>query len=158
LNSEEFGVENYGAMPIPYGVEESESSYDQLGGTISALGGWHMGVNANSEKKDAAIQFIEAAMSDMAQLHMFEIQGWQPAKPDLLESDQARNAGNLGNYVDTFRVCAEGNLISRPITPYWTEEFEFYANSVGESLRQEKSSQQALNDLAQRIEDYEDSV
>ncbi|WP_058366988.1 extracellular solute-binding protein, partial [Haloparvum sedimenti] len=65
--------EDLGTMPMPYGVEASESDYEGLGGSRAALGGWHLTLNTYSQKKDQATQVLEAFANENVMLTLFEL-------------------------------------------------------------------------------------
>jgi hypothetical protein len=110
--------EDFGTMPIPFAVPESESPYEGLGGTSSALGGWHATINPNApaDKKSAAYHVLNAMKAESVQLLALEEIGWLPPRPDLFESDRAQNVPIIGRYIDTLRVAGE-NAVPRPGRP-----------------------------------------
>jgi len=148
------GVDNYGTMPMPYAVSESEAAQPGTGGTTSALGGWHIVLNPNSERKEEAMQVIRAMMTDEVNLGLFELWGWLPTKPSLFESDRAAETGVVGNYLDTIRVAGE-NAMPRPSTEVWPTQATTIAEAANEVVAGETSAEQAMNDLQSSLEDIE---
>jgi len=146
--------EDLGAMPMPFSVSEDDAEFQGVGGTAAALGGWHMTVNPNSENKDAVSQVIQAAMADDFQLTLLEIQGWLPPKPELFNSDAARNVPVVGRYMDTLRVAGE-NAIARPVTQVWPDESSTIAQKANEVVDQTVSAQQGMNTLKSDLQDIE---
>jgi maltose-binding protein MalE len=154
---EELGT-NYGAMPIPYAVTESESSYDGIGGTMSALGGWHMTANPNSENLEGVKQIIETHVnSDQLKLDLLEIWGWVPPKPELFSSSRAQEVQPIGRYMDTLRVAGE-NVIARPVTVAWSAQSSAIASEVNAASSQKKSPDKAMSDLKSQLQDIEDEA
>lgn len=146
--------ESLGAMPIPYAVPESEAEEPGTGGTTAALGGWHMTVNPNSEKKEAAAQVIEAAMNRDYQLKLFEIMGWVPPRPALFDSDEAQEIPVIGRYLDTLRVAGQ-NTMARPVTSVWTDQVSVIAEQANRAVDQAASSADAMATLQSSLEDIE---
>ncbi|WP_276271813.1 extracellular solute-binding protein [Haloarcula litorea] len=146
--------EALGAMPIPYAVSESEAAQPGTGGTTSALGGWHITVNPNSEQKDAVQQVIAAAMKRETQLKLLEVWGWLPVRPESFNSDQAQNIEPIGRYMDTLRVAGE-NVMPRPTTTVWSSQTSKIATQANRAVAQEVSSQEAMNTLYDQLEQTE---
>ena len=145
-----------GAMPIPYAVPESEAAQQGVGGTTSALGGWHMTVNPNSDVKDAVTQVIRAAMKPDFQLKLLSIQGWLPPRPDLFDSQEAADVPVVGRYMDTLKVAGE-NSLARPVTAVWSQESSNIASQANRAVGQEVSSKQAMKALEQSLQNIESS-
>jgi len=150
------GTDAYGAMPIPYAVTTDESSYEGIGGTMAALGGWHAVVNPNSENLDSVFQVLTAMTTDDFQLRLLEVQGWLPPKPELFNSDRAQDVPVLGEYMNTMRLAGE-NTIPRPVTPVWPNESSTIAQEANNAVSGSKSASQAMSDLQSAIEQIENS-
>ncbi|MCU4740513.1 extracellular solute-binding protein [Halobacteria archaeon AArc-m2/3/4] len=153
-NAEEFGVDNYGTMPIPYAVSEDEAAQDGMGGTASALGGWHIVMNPNSERQEESLEVIRAAMEDDFNLGLLDLWGWLPPKPELFDSQEAEDLEPIGNYMDTLRVAGE-NAVARPVTEVWGTQSELIAQEVNSAVAGNKSPQEAAEDLQSGLEDTE---
>lgn len=151
------GVENYGAMPIPYAVPEGEATESGTGGTTAALGGWHACVNPNTENTDAAMQVLEVMAKDDFQLKLLEIQGWLPPQPELFNSSAAQGVPVLGGYMDTLRVAGE-NVMARPVTSVWPNESSKIAQEANNAVAQAKSSSKAMSDLKSSLEQIENNA
>jgi ABC-type glycerol-3-phosphate transport system substrate-binding protein len=150
--------ENLGVMPVPYANEEG-TYYEGIGGSTSALGGWHLAINPNSSdlKQQAAAHFLSVITQSQVQRDMFEIGGWIPPVPDEVATEQTRQLDVIGRYVDTLRVAGE-NALPRPVTIVWPQQSTQIAKEVNASLRQQKSPTQAMEDLASSLEQIESSV
>jgi ABC-type glycerol-3-phosphate transport system substrate-binding protein len=151
---DQLGTDAYGAMPIPYAVPQEETSYDGIGGTMAALGGWHAVVNPNAGNLDAVYDVLMAMMSDEFQIRLLEIQGWLPPKPELFNSEEAQNASVLGEYMNTMRLAGE-NTIPRPVTPVWPSQSSTIAQEANSAVSGSKSASQAMSDLQSAIEQIE---
>ncbi|NHN48607.1 extracellular solute-binding protein [Halostella sp. JP-L12] len=154
LNAGELGTDAYGAMPIPYAVPESEAAQPGTGGTTSALGGWHIVLNPNSENKEAALEVMRTAMKDDTYLGMLELWGWLPPKPELFESETATNIEPMGQYMDTLKLAGE-NVMPRPVTQVWPNEASVIAQQANTTVAGSKSASQAMADLQSELEDIE---
>lgn len=153
---DEFG-DDAGVMPIPYGVEESESKYDGIGGTASALGGWHYTLNPNSEKADAAVQVLEAFASTEFQTFQFTELGYLTPDASALQTEEAQNVDIWGDHLDTLRVAGE-NSIPRPVTVVWPDESPAISGEVSAALAGQKSPEDAMSALKEQLTQIENSV
>lgn len=149
--------EDLGVMPIPYGVTEDEAEYDGTGGPVASLGGWHVAVNPNSDNVDAALEVVKAASKDSFNLALFETLGQIPPKPELLETDRARDIPVVGRYLDTFKVAGE-NAIPRPVSVVWPDQSTRIAQNVNAAYTGDKSPENAMSDLKESLESIENSV
>ncbi|KAB1193830.1 extracellular solute-binding protein [Haloferax sp. MBLA0076] len=151
--------EDLGVMPIPYGVTPDESEYEGTGGPVAALGGWHMTMNPNApdEQKSAAVQVLRAMMEPQFQLDNFGIQGWIPPRPELLDSDEAKEVDVIGRYLSALKVAGE-NAIPRPVTVVWPQQSGKVAQEVNNAYAQEKAPEQAMSDLKSQLEQIEQSA
>jgi ABC-type glycerol-3-phosphate transport system substrate-binding protein len=146
----------YGNMPIPAGVPESEAEYPGTGGPVSSLGGWNLTVNpyAQGAQKEAALELAQAITVDEFRLKMFEVNGWVPAKPELFESDRARNVEPTGQFLDTLQISGE-NAMPRPVTVAWPQQSSQIAGSVNSVFSGSKQSQPAMEQLNNTLEQIE---
>jgi len=146
--------QDLGAMPIPYAVSESDAAQPGTGGTTSALGGWHLTINPNSNNLDAMNEVIRAVQTDEFALELFRLQGWLPPRPDLFNSDEARSVEPVGRYMDTLQVAGQ-NAMARPVTPVWSQESSAIAQQANRAVGQEVSSADAMSALQSNLEDIE---
>ncbi|MFC7131409.1 extracellular solute-binding protein [Haloferax chudinovii] len=149
----EFG-DDLGTMPLPYGVPESEAQFPGTGGSTSALGGWHITVNPNSQKLDAVTQVIQASMREEFQLFLLEIEGWLPPRASLFNSETAAELEPAGDYMDTLRVAGE-NTMARPVTAVWNNQSSKIAEQANRAVGQEVSSSEAMATLQSSLEETE---
>ena len=153
---EAFG-EDLGAMPIPYGVQPSESKYEGLGGTCSALGGWNMTLNPNSKNKEAALQVLQAMTSDA--FRQFQLTELDLLPPDagILSGGQIEDVPVWGKYADTLNVAGE-NAVPRPVTVVWPDESPAIAERVSAVLAAQQSPSDGMSQLSDTLEQLENSV
>jgi hypothetical protein len=146
--------EDLGAMPIPYAVPESEAAQPGTGGTTSALGGWHLTFNPNSDNLDVMDEVVRAIQEPDFQLELFRLQGWLPPRPELFNSDEARDVEPVGRYMDTLQVAGE-NVMARPVTPVWSQESSSIAQAANNVVGQEVSPEEGMSSLANSLEQIE---
>lgn len=151
--------EDLGVMPIPYGVTPENAKYEGTGGPVAALGGWHMTMNPNAtdKKKQAAVQVLKTMQDEQFQLDLFEIIGWIPPRPSLLDSEQAKQVPIIGRYLDALKVAGE-NAIPRPVTVVWPQQSGKIAQEVNNAMAREKTPEQAMSDLASQLEQTEQNA
>lgn len=146
--------EKLGLMPKPYGVRESKSKYEGIGGTMSPLGGYNLSVNPNSNNKDAALEVIRTVMKDKFLEKWFNVSGYLPPKPKLLQSDAIKGHELFGQYMDTFSVMAN-NSIPRPVTPIYFQESKVVSQEVHNVVSQKKTPDKGMSDLKQQLKQIE---
>ncbi|WP_254546231.1 extracellular solute-binding protein [Halomarina pelagica] len=152
--AEEVFGEDLGVMPIPYAVPDSKSKYENIGGPVAALGGWHMTVNPNSRNMDLAVQVLEAMAKDSFKFKLFEIIGWIPPEPNLLSSKRAKEVPIVGRYVEQLRVAGE-NAIPRPVTVVWPQESGKIAQQVHAGMSGAASPEGAMKKLQSQLKAIE---
>jgi ABC-type glycerol-3-phosphate transport system substrate-binding protein len=149
--------EDLGVMPIPFAVSAEDSAYGpEIGGSTSALGGWHLCLNPNASdaKKQAALQVFQALNNDQVRLDLFEIGGWIPPIPDLINTSETQELDIIGRYVDSLQVAAS-NAVPRPVTAIWPQQSTQVASEVNSCIRQQKSPEDAMSSLAGSLESLE---
>ena len=149
--------DDLGAMPIPYAVEEDEAAQPGTGGTASAQGGWHIGLNPNSERTEEALEVMQAMTEDDFNLGMLELVAWLPPKPELFDDEEATDpdaVGDIGHYMDTLRVAGE-NAMPRPVTEQWPSQAEIIAEQANRAVAGETSPADAAADLQEALEQSE---
>jgi ABC-type glycerol-3-phosphate transport system substrate-binding protein len=88
---------------------------------------------------------------------MFEIGGWIPPIPDLINTDRTRQLEPIGRYVDSLQVAGR-NALPRAVTVVWPSQSTQIANEVNAALRQEKSPSQAMSDLESSLQSIEEQA
>ena len=152
----EFG-EDLGVMPIPYGVQPSESQYEGLGGSCAALGGWNMVLNPNSKNRDAATQVLQAITSEP--FRRFQLQELDLLPPDaaILEGGNIAQGTVWSDYTDTLTFAGE-NAVPRPVTAVWPDESTAIADKVNSVLAGQQAPDPAMSELKSTLEQIESSV
>lgn len=156
LSSDKYdlSVEDYGAMPMPYAVSEDKAAQPGTGGTTAALGGWHIALNPNSQRKEEALQVLRAAMKDDFNLGLLDVWGWLPPKPHLFNTKKAESIEPMGNYMDTLRVAGE-NAMPRPVTAVWSNESSVIAQEVNSAVAGDKTPSAAAANLQKQLKSIE---
>jgi ABC-type glycerol-3-phosphate transport system substrate-binding protein len=155
--SDAFG-EDLGVMPIPYHTSAEESKYGpKIGGTTSAMGGWHLTLNPNApeEKLKAAVQMFKVLQKDQVRLDLFEIGGWTPPIEGLINTSETQELDIIGRYVNTLELAGK-NAVPRPVTPVWPSQSTQVAKEVNATLRQQKSPSDAMSTLKSSLESIEE--
>lgn len=152
---EEYG-DAVGTMPVPYGVTKDEAAYSEsgYGGAGAALGGWVVAANANTEHPEACGEFIEAMVTDHAQLTLFDHQGYSPPATDLYKSDKMKER-DIGKHADTIHYIAEEASRWAEVDPLWHEYEGQFEGRINDVLRAERSPEEAMDDLKETILDYQ---
>lgn len=148
---------NYGTMPIPYAVTESNAMAQGTGGTTAALGGWHLTLNPNAANKQGALEVMKTAMKKQVQIGLFKISGWLPPDKKVFNSKAARQVKPMGNYLDTLKLAGK-NAMPRPVTVVWPQERQPIYQQVNSAASQSKSSKAALKTVDKQITNIENSV
>jgi len=150
-NVEAFG-EDFDVMPLPYGVEESESQYDGLGGSRAALGGWHLTLNPNSQQTEDAIQVLEAWTSNEVMLAIFENVGNLPPIPGVLDGLTEDDVGPIARFIPTLQYVAD-RAVPRPVTDLWPNQSALVYQEVHDAYTQTKTPTEAMGQLATDLEE-----
>lgn len=146
-----------GVMPIPYGVKPSNAKYEKTGGTSSALGGWHMVLNPNSEQSDAATAVLQAMTSQKFRQFQLKTLGLLPPDTATLEGDAIKETPVWGQYVDTLRIAGK-NAVPRPVTAVWPDESPAIAERVNAALSGGQAPAAAMKELKSTLQQIENSA
>ena len=153
INLNEFG-EDFGTMPLPFGVPESEGQYEGTGGTAAALGGWHLTINPNSNNLNAAAQTVAAFANEDVMLSLFELGGYLPPAPSVTEQATTEEVGMIANHLDTLSVAGQ-STVPRPVTPVWPDQSPLISSEVHDAYTGAKSPSSALSSLQEDLEGTE---
>lgn len=146
-----------GVMPIPTGVPPEQATYDGMGGSKSALGGWHVALNPNAKHKDAALQVLRAISQDSFYLRLMESFGYVPPKPGLLDSKKAKGIDVMGRYVETLKFAGQ-HAVPRPVSVVWPRESPRIAQQLSATFSQEAAPKAAMGALADDLRQIEASA
>ncbi|SFS57359.1 extracellular solute-binding protein [Halostagnicola kamekurae] len=149
--------DDLGVMSMPYAVSEDEAEFEGVGGTAAGLGGWHLTLNPHSDRLERAADVLEAFTSENVMLTIFEQLGYLPPVLELLEQASADQIGPVARYTEQIRMAGE-NAVPRPVTDLWPEQSALIAQEVNAAYRAVKPPDEAMSDLAERLEASEASV
>lgn len=147
---EEFGDE-LGSMPIPTGISPEQARYEGTGGSTSALGGFHLAINPNTERMDAALQVAEAFTHDNVMLTIFGEVGNIPPVLDLLDGVGEEDVGPIGRYTDAIQAAGE-NAVPRPVTDIWPYQSSVIHQQVHDAFTGVSTPPNAMAELQSRLE------
>lgn len=153
---EVFG-EDLGVMTRPYAVSEDEAEYAGTGGTAAALGGWNLAVSPFSERREEALQVLEAFTTEEVMLTVFELGGFLPPNLDLVAEADPADVGPVARYGDVVQVASE-NAVPRPATDLWPEQSALIYQAVNGAYRGASAPRVAMNDLVEELEQSEAEV
>ncbi len=149
--------EDLGVTTIPYAVSKEEAEYDGVGGTTSALGGWNLAVSPYTDRREEALQVLEAFTSEEVMLTILELAGFLPPIIELITEADEEEIGPIARYTDQVERASE-NAIPRPATDVWPEQSALIYQEVNAAFRGAKAPDAAMADLAERLEGSEREV
>jgi multiple sugar transport system substrate-binding protein len=131
--------EQIGVAPLP--VAEGN-------GLVSALGGWNMLINAQTDMPDEAWEFVQFMTSEQGQRQRALSASLLPTRPVLYEDQEIR---------DTLPVVVQGevalkNARSRPVSPYYSDMSLEMQEQFNASLKGEIEPEEAVKTLQEDLE------
>jgi multiple sugar transport system substrate-binding protein len=117
-------------------------------GLASALGGWNMVINAQSDMPDEAWEFVQWITSEQQQKWRALEGSFLPTRPVLYEDQEIR---------DTLPVVVQGEEAlkkarSRPVSPYYSDMSLEMAEQFNTVVKGDTSPQDAVASLQQSLE------
>lgn len=143
-----------GVMPIPYGVPEDEATYDGLGGTAAALGGWLVGANPNATDMESTLEVLRAFHSEAVQTAQLDGPGLLPHQPDLVDRVAGEHPA-FGEYTEPLQIAGDTS-VARPVTPVWSQQSQQAHQEINDALQGRKRPEEAMSDLATAFTDLEE--
>ena len=140
-NEEESEVAgNVGIAPIPH--------FEGNGGAkTSNLGGWQLTVNAYSDNKEEAIDFIEWTVSEEAQMILAEQGSQLPVLASLYEDEDFRSLNPL--YGEILSILER--TFPRPVTEYYTEVSGQMQPELNGAVTEVKPVDRAVEDMINNV-------
>jgi multiple sugar transport system substrate-binding protein len=134
VKPEQIGVS---ALPVASGV-----------GLASALGGWNMLINAQTDMPDEAWEFVKFMTSEQGQRQRALSASLLPTRPVLYEDQEIR---------DQLPVVVQGeealkNARARPVSPYYSDMSLEMAEQFNGVVKGDTSPQDAVSSLQQSLE------
>ncbi|MEN8833119.1 ABC transporter substrate-binding protein [Pacificibacter sp.] len=120
-------------------------------GHSTALGGWLLAVNANSENKEAAAKLVAHFTSFDNQLEAALSENRAPGRTDVYESEQMAGASLIRDFGANYAVgVVRPSAATGSLYPRVSEAMQI---EITNALNQKKSVEDALNDAAKAVKD-----
>jgi multiple sugar transport system substrate-binding protein len=119
------------------------------GSTAGALGGWNLFINANSEKKEQAVELIEFLASEESQKKKSLKGSFLPTVSSLYDDSEVTDAVP----VVALGKEALANARSRPVSPYYSDISLAMQERFNEIFKGEVSAEEGTASLKGEIED-----
>jgi multiple sugar transport system substrate-binding protein len=120
-------------------------------GSAAALGGWHMGISAYSDKKEEAGRLIRYLFSQPVQKKLALNLGWNPGRKDLYEDPELQQKLP---HLTVLKRALESS-VTRPSSPYYTQLSEIIQIFVNGALAGKIESGEALRKAQKELEKIE---
>ncbi len=117
------------------------------GVSAAALGGWHAGISAYSEKKERAAVFLNFITSYDIQRKMALELGWNPARKDVYNDADVLSKMP---HMEKLRPIFE-NAVARPNVPYYTSVSRVLQSYLNSALAGKTSPAKALKGAEKEI-------
>ena len=151
-------------MYATFGTDDSQISQDQVDiaplptedegqQSWSCLGGWNMYMNASSENKDAAWEFIKFMTAPEQQRFRATEGSFLPTLSSLYEDQEILNQVPV---VDLAGDVVRDDARSRPVTPYYSVISSRLASGFHSSLTGETNPEQVVQNLSQEMQNIID--
>ena len=119
----------------------------QGGSSAATLGGWNLGINKHSRKKEAAILLTKYLMRYESQKQLALRSGFKPTRRDVYgDDDLRREQPFIGDVYDILLRARP-----RPVTPYYLMLSQILQSEFSAALSGIKSSHQALADAKRQL-------
>ena len=131
--------EQVGVAPLPVGEGQDQS--------FSGLGGWNFYLNAASENKDAAYEFVKFATAPEQQKFRALEGSFLPTLKELYDDQE------ILDKVPVIRLGKEAiqNTRPRPLSPYYSDMSLRMAEQFNNNLKGEQTPEQTVETLQQQL-------
>ncbi len=119
--------------------------------SVSALGGWHIGISKYSDMKDKAREFVKFVTSFRIQKEMLMRIGWNPGRKDVYEDKE------LKEKIPRVKIlkAAFDHTVARPALPYYQQVSEVIRRYINNCLAGKESPADALKTIANELGEIE---
>lgn len=120
------------------------------GKSVSALGGWHIGISRYSDDKDLSWEFVKFVLSYRTQKKVAMELGWNPGRVDVYSDEEVLE--RLPHFRSLRNVFE--NAHPRPLLPYYTQisdVLQRYINAVLAGAIQPDEALSCAEEEAQKI-------
>jgi len=113
-------------------------------------GGWHMGINSQSNNAEEAYKFLAWIGSDEGQLAMIEKGAMTPYKQFIFDSEEWTNKYPI--MAATAEAGADANVMAFPLTPKFVEMQQIMYEQLQAAFSGVKSPEKAMTQAAKEID------
>ncbi len=128
-----------GTAPLPH-FENKKS--------VSALGGWHVGISRYCDAKEKAWELVKYITSYRTEKELMLNLGWNPGRKDLYEDEEIKA---VFPHLHILSGIFE-NAVSRPTLPYYTQLSEIIQRYLNACLSGKIQPAQALGQMQEEVE------
>ncbi len=115
--------------------------------SVSALGGWHIGISKYSDEKKKAWEFIKFVTSYKVQKELVENVGWNPGRKDVYSDDDLKKKlPQIKLLLSAFEHAA-----ARPTLPYYSQVSDVIQRYVNDCLAGKINPAPALYKMQKEI-------
>jgi multiple sugar transport system substrate-binding protein len=115
--------------------------------SVSALGGWHIGISRYSDEKEKAAKFIQFVSSYEIQKDLLLKVGWNPGRKDVYNDKEVlRKLPQLKEMENAFN-----NSVARPTLPYYNQVSDIIQRYINNCIAGKLSPQSALSNIQEEI-------
>ena len=147
-------------MYATFGTDDSQINQDQAGvaplptqeegqQSWSCLGGWNMYMNAGSQNKDAAWEFIQFMTAPEQQEFRATEGSFLPTLNSLYEDQEVLSQAPV---IELARDIVRGDARSRPVTPYYSDISSRLAGGFHSALTGETDPEQVVQNLSEEMQ------
>ncbi|MBP7165141.1 MAG: ABC transporter substrate-binding protein [Firmicutes bacterium] len=130
---------DFGLSPHPYFAG---------GKAVTPTGSWHVGINAKTTKKDAALAFLKYITGPEAAIEWHKLFGHAPARPDVYDAMPEVFSNPMWQILlEEMKKTA----VARPVTPGFLE-YELMLRETFNSIHYGANPEEELKNAAKRID------
>ncbi len=147
-----WAITSLSQLDLPFAWKAAPHPIWEGGDICVPTDSWHLGVNANSKNKDAAIRFVQYATSlDAGRLWYEAGDSWPMQKVLLQEITDSPENTEWPRLAYPIAARESEHAVPRPITPGYNE-YQDILGSAFENMRNGSNAQEELDGAAQKIE------
>lgn len=118
------------------------------GRSVSALGGWHIGLSRTSDKKRDSWEFMKFCASYETQRKLALNLGWNPARTDVYDDETVIDSiPHLRLLEDIFR-----NAVARPRVPYYSQVSDMLQRHINACIAGKTDEKEALAAIMEEVQ------
>ena len=144
-----WGLHNANDSPVKGKVGIAPLPYFSGGESAATLGGWHIGMNAYSKRKEAAWKFIKFVESFDTEKGFAMNLGWNPGRQDVYDDPDVIAKAP---YLKDLRKVFVG-AVPRPSVPYYTKLSDVIQRYVNAAIANKMDPKEALDKAQAEVKD-----